>query len=208
MILQCILNFCPKCKSFSKIPIIYGYPSKFTFEKARNGEIALGGCIVRDSNSKWQCKRCGYEWGGKRGGKPRGISANKNTVRSINGSFIGNRFQYKRNQKVRQSKWEAIGSWESHQGCDKFEGHIPDWIKKRIPSILGQIWKRKLNKIKSPQKRKEFMLEPFECATYIHDKHYQYKLTLSTGDVHDSITICRKRRFFRGAKNVRRKSKT
>lgn len=195
MILQCILNFCPKCKSFSKIPIVYGYPSKSTLQKARNGEIALGGCIVRASNPRWQCKNCGNRWGGK----TESISTNRHNLNSSDYD--------RREQKVRQSEWEAIGSWESYPGGDKFEGHIPDWIKKRIPSIFGPIWKRELSKIKSPQKRKEFILGLFECATYVRDKYYQYKLVLSTGDVTDSVTIYRRRRFFRGAKNVRRKSK-
>jgi len=183
-----ILKSCPQCKALSGIPIVYGYPSECTLQKVRNGEIALGGCIVRSSNPRWQCKKCGCMWGGK----PRKISANKNTARGISSLFIGNRFRDKRNQKVMQDKWEYIGGWEEGWGSSHFEGYVPNWIKKKISSV----------------KRRKFILRNGERVTYARDKHYQYKLVLSTGDEINSITIYRKRRFFIGAKNVRRKSKS
>jgi hypothetical protein len=190
------LKPCPQCKALSGIPIVYGYPSKYTLKKVRNGEIALGGCIVR-SNPRWQCKNCGNRWGGK----TETISANRRNLNS--GSYN------KRKQKPRQPKWEGIGSWETFQGSDKFEGHIPDWIKKRIRIYLGQVGEENLNKIKDPKKREKLILESkaYQGIKYVRDKHYLYKLDFSEGDETNSVSIYRKRRLSNRWKYVRTKSK-
>jgi hypothetical protein len=102
------------------------------------------------------------------------------------------------NRKYQRGKWDIIGRWESFQGSYRFEGYIPDWIKKRIFVYLEQIGKERLRKIKDPRKRKELMLrsEVFQGIKYVHDKHYLYKLVFSEGDETNSATISRKRRFF------------
>jgi hypothetical protein len=57
---------CPKCGSSEIVPIVYGYPLPETEEKARRGEIALGGCriIGNGSDPKWACRKCGKKFGG------------------------------------------------------------------------------------------------------------------------------------------------
>lgn len=50
---------CPFCGVPLKlVPIAYGYPTYKTFEQARRGEVALGGCIVSDDDPKWACATC------------------------------------------------------------------------------------------------------------------------------------------------------
>ncbi|MDP3209689.1 MAG: hypothetical protein Q8M65_11110 [Rhodoglobus sp.] len=52
---------CPRCASPS-IPIVFGLPSFELFEAAERGEVALGGCVVSDVESEWQCSACGAEF--------------------------------------------------------------------------------------------------------------------------------------------------
>ncbi len=40
---------CPRCDSGS-VPIAYGYPTEAAMERARRGEIVLGGCVIADEN--------------------------------------------------------------------------------------------------------------------------------------------------------------
>jgi len=50
---------CPKCKSNKNtIPILYGLPTGEGFDKADRGELKIGGCVVREDNPEWHCKRC------------------------------------------------------------------------------------------------------------------------------------------------------
>ena len=53
---------CPKCGSTNSIPIVYGKPSNEGLEKARRGEIVLGGCIITPNCPKHQCKECGNRY--------------------------------------------------------------------------------------------------------------------------------------------------
>ncbi len=49
---------CPVCKG-KVLPIIYGFPTEEMGEKARNGEVILGGCIIREFSPDWSCPTCG-----------------------------------------------------------------------------------------------------------------------------------------------------
>ena len=53
---------CPKCGSTNSIPIVYGKPSNEGLEKARRGEIVLGGCIITPNCPKHKCKECGNRY--------------------------------------------------------------------------------------------------------------------------------------------------
>jgi hypothetical protein len=35
------------------IPIVYGLPSEYTIQKAKEGSVWLGGCVVTPYDSKW-----------------------------------------------------------------------------------------------------------------------------------------------------------
>ena len=48
---------CPYCGSTEGIPIQYGMPTQATQERARRGEIWLGGCCMRADY--FHCKNCG-----------------------------------------------------------------------------------------------------------------------------------------------------
>ena len=54
---------CPACGSADRVPIVYGYPTHETAERAERGEVALGGCLIHDLNPRWRCKACGATWG-------------------------------------------------------------------------------------------------------------------------------------------------
>jgi rubrerythrin len=49
---------CPVCKG-KVLPIIYGLPTEEMGEKARNGEVILGGCIITEFSPSWHCPTCG-----------------------------------------------------------------------------------------------------------------------------------------------------
>ena len=53
---------CPKCGSSEYIPIIYGKPNDELIEKAENGEVVLGGCIVTPDRNLFRCKECGTDY--------------------------------------------------------------------------------------------------------------------------------------------------
>lgn len=47
---------CPVCKSHTRvIPIIYGKPGKELQEKAEQGMVMLGGCVLSDKSPKFYC---------------------------------------------------------------------------------------------------------------------------------------------------------
>ena len=48
---------CPNCNS-KMIEIIYGMPDSTTMEKAKKGELFLGGCMIEDENPKYHCNKC------------------------------------------------------------------------------------------------------------------------------------------------------
>ena len=49
---------CPNCGSDNATPIMYGLPTSEGFSAAERGEVVLGGCIVFDEASAWQCQAC------------------------------------------------------------------------------------------------------------------------------------------------------
>jgi hypothetical protein len=62
---------CPACGAFAALAIIYGYPSAELLSKARQGLVALDGCVmtVWEVNGKeitldpdWRCGVCAYSW--------------------------------------------------------------------------------------------------------------------------------------------------
>lgn len=48
---------CPHCGG-KVVPILYGEPSNEGFQMAERGEVALGGCIVRERMPDYQCLQC------------------------------------------------------------------------------------------------------------------------------------------------------
>jgi hypothetical protein len=53
---------CPKCAARSGVDIVYGMPSPDVFERAKRGELAIGGCVIEEFTPERQCLACGYEW--------------------------------------------------------------------------------------------------------------------------------------------------
>jgi hypothetical protein len=53
---------CPRCGSADVVPIVYGEPSREMFEDAREGRIALGGCLVSVDSPDHLCDSCGHVW--------------------------------------------------------------------------------------------------------------------------------------------------
>lgn len=53
---------CPQCGSEDVIGIVYGYPTEETLERAKAGEVRLGGCVVGYCDPNRYCKNCGHEW--------------------------------------------------------------------------------------------------------------------------------------------------
>ena len=50
---------CPKCGSRDVAPIVYGYPTEESMQRAHRGEIELGGCIVGGNEPECRCRNCG-----------------------------------------------------------------------------------------------------------------------------------------------------
>lgn len=48
---------CPYCGT-KMLKIVYGMPTQETLEKAKNGEILLGGCIIEEKHPKYYCNNC------------------------------------------------------------------------------------------------------------------------------------------------------
>lgn len=56
---------CPLCGSTHARPIVYGSPTAKTEERARRGEVALGGCMVHhdERDPAFVCGDCGHRFG-------------------------------------------------------------------------------------------------------------------------------------------------
>lgn len=54
---------CPSCHSHRIVPIIYGYPTAQTVERAQRGEVVLGGCVVTERSARWMCLDCERSFG-------------------------------------------------------------------------------------------------------------------------------------------------
>ena len=53
---------CPSCGGPGSIPIVYGYPTIETMQRAQRGEVALGGCIIMPNQPhQTLCARCAEE---------------------------------------------------------------------------------------------------------------------------------------------------
>lgn len=53
---------CPACRGkLTMIPIVYGYPSAELLERARKGEVILGGCFIYEGRPAFgiACLQCG-----------------------------------------------------------------------------------------------------------------------------------------------------
>ena len=48
---------CPNCDN-KMVEIVYGMPVGDTIDKAKKGEVFLGGCIVEDFQPKYHCNTC------------------------------------------------------------------------------------------------------------------------------------------------------
>jgi hypothetical protein len=56
---------CPECQSTRIARVVYGLPH-FTPELEDELEeqvVVLGGCVIFDESSRWQCVNCGHRWG-------------------------------------------------------------------------------------------------------------------------------------------------
>ena len=53
---------CPSCNENTGVDIVYGEPSIELAEKAKLGEIALGGCVIEANQPVYRCMSCGFEW--------------------------------------------------------------------------------------------------------------------------------------------------
>jgi DNA-directed RNA polymerase subunit RPC12/RpoP len=54
---------CPSCGSDRVVEIVYGLPAPELAERAKRGEVALGGCMVDEENPTNRCLACGHEFG-------------------------------------------------------------------------------------------------------------------------------------------------
>jgi len=52
---------CPHCGG-KVIEVIYGFPRPELVEEARQGDIALGGCVISEDNPSHRCTVCGAEF--------------------------------------------------------------------------------------------------------------------------------------------------
>ena len=53
---------CPECGSTNVVRICYGLPGPELFERAKRGEIVLGGCCITGNDPTCHCKDCGHNW--------------------------------------------------------------------------------------------------------------------------------------------------
>ena len=64
------LPHCPKCKSTSVIPILYGLPSPAWEQKAAKGLAILGGRVVEGGQPDRKCSKCGHQFVWRSKGMP------------------------------------------------------------------------------------------------------------------------------------------
>jgi hypothetical protein len=53
---------CPACGGKEIKQVMYGFPTKETMERAKRGEVVLGGCCVIDDMPDWQCSGFHHRW--------------------------------------------------------------------------------------------------------------------------------------------------
>lgn len=54
---------CPACGSEKRgLPIVWGLPDLPVFELEKEGELAIGGCVVFGEPDRWHCTSCGHRW--------------------------------------------------------------------------------------------------------------------------------------------------
>jgi hypothetical protein len=56
---------CPNCNKEWIAEILWGYPADMESleESLEKKEIILGGCLITDHDSKWECNDCNHRWG-------------------------------------------------------------------------------------------------------------------------------------------------
>jgi len=57
---------CPKCNSKNFALIFWGFPGDYDEEmekQVERKEIVMGGCVVTNHDSKWECNDCLHRWG-------------------------------------------------------------------------------------------------------------------------------------------------
>lgn len=53
---------CTICGSTETLPIVYGLPGPGLAERARLGQVRLGGCVIDPGAPNWFCRYCGGEF--------------------------------------------------------------------------------------------------------------------------------------------------
>ncbi|MFR9780005.1 hypothetical protein ACL02O_28615 [Micromonospora sp. MS34] len=51
---------CPECGA-TGVPLMFGLPVPEAHQAARNGDLALGGCLLPEEPPNWQCPRQ-HQW--------------------------------------------------------------------------------------------------------------------------------------------------
>ena len=59
---------CPVCESDDLVPVRYGTPDEGLRERARRGEVVLGGDEPARDRPTHACRACGWRWRGE--GRP------------------------------------------------------------------------------------------------------------------------------------------
>jgi hypothetical protein len=49
---------CDLCGKTPARRVLYGYPSPELIERARRGEVILGGCLIGGEQPNWLCRKC------------------------------------------------------------------------------------------------------------------------------------------------------
>lgn len=62
---------CPECNSSKIARFLYGLPmfSAKLDKQIKNGEVIIGGCVIRPGSPDYRCRDCGREFKEKGGGK-------------------------------------------------------------------------------------------------------------------------------------------
>ena len=55
---------CTHCRSPHVVPIVYGLTDPELFASARDGHVALGGCVIDETSPEWSCRACGHRFNG------------------------------------------------------------------------------------------------------------------------------------------------